>query len=281
LQSEAKSHLEPSFKAALATMPEEYSSDDDARWATFFSVFPMYYAETALVGGKVIVSAASTDLDESVVRTLLDRALHSGHPLNTSLVGHVRDRTTVLGGDSALLEGSVRSFSTEKHARWVESVRQRPTVIGHHIRPISDLVEGSVRKKAAVEMAIEAFLDKGYQAWRSEQMRHNKDLQLLQNAKEGVHGQVKSLEEKLKDVQRRLQEQQQLIRACEDQDKRQTNTTIRCRDEIRAFQAALIKCDVRNENLEHVHDALYACEAKKALLGCKPRQRSSEQRAEL
>ncbi len=275
-QSDAKSHLEPSFKAALATMPEDYSPEDDARWTTFFTVFPMYYADTALVGGKIVVSASSTDLDEEVVKGLLDRALHSGHPLNATLLGYVRDRVTVLGGDSTLLEGSLRSFSTDKHARWVESVRQRPTVIGHHVRPISDLVAGNGRKKVAVELAIEAHLEKSYQVWRKEQTRHNRDVQMLQSAKEGVHGEVRSLEDKRRDVQRRLQEQQQLIRACEEQDQRQINSTLRCRDEIRAFQAALIKCDGRNENLEHVNDALFACEAKKTLLGCKPRPRPSQ-----
>ncbi len=276
-QVEAKSRLDVALTAALVTLPDVYNAEDTAQWTTFFSVFPMYYAESALVGGKIVVSALALEVGDDAVKTAIDRALHSGVPLNASMRVNVRDRVTVYGGDASLLQGTIRYFAEDKHAQWEETVKRSPTVIGHKVRPISDLVVGNARKKMALQFAIEGHLSRSYEHWRTEQVRHNRDVQTLQSAKEVAQDNVNKLEEKRRDVQRRLQEQQAVIKQCDEQDERNLVSTIRCRDEIKAFQSALIKCDTRNENLAHVSDALFACEAKKALIGCRARNQPAQE----
>jgi hypothetical protein len=268
--NDAFGRLDPGFAEALAALPESYDASN-LIWEAFFAMFPTHFTESALVGSKLVVSVIvdKAQADGIDLKSVVDGLLHDGSGQRLANVPDIKDRVLVLGGKPSTLEGSARDWTTTNHATWIEDVKRAPTVIGHHLRPVSDLVSGNAGRKAALQAAIEAHLYRSYENWRAEATQHDQTVKLLEVSKSNVKVELRDLEKARKEVKQKLVEQQALILGCEEDVSGMEKITHRCRDEIKAFQKALIECDGRNLNSEHLGDELFACEAKKRLLGCK------------
>lgn len=270
--SEVVGRVSPAVSTALSNLPDSFNASDTSSWDAFFSVFPTHFSDIALVGSKL---TASVLLPESMARQVdvkgvLDTLIRTGSKEKAELLARMgaKDRILVQGGQTSLLEGSLRSWNEQSYNVWQESVKLAPTVIGHHIRPISDLVIDPNRK-AALLAAIEHHIHKAYEIWRAERLQHDEISKLLVKSRIGVHAEVEELEKYREGVKEKLLKQQAVIQSCEDEIDRISVQTQRCRDEIKAFSKALLECDARNLNNEHAQSDLATCEAKKRLLGCK------------
>jgi hypothetical protein len=261
--------LDPSFREALRSLPEVYDENDTLSWDNFFSVFPCFFTESALIGGKIEISSDTQQLEAKEVRNVLDELLHRGDAAQAEpFRQHSKDRVVVSGGDAAVLGGSLKGFSEAKHAQWVESLKRAPVVVGYNIRPVSDLIDFSASRKKAMQQAIAAHLHQGYKAWRKQVVIHDEIVKLMEGAKDSLHDEVKTLEQKKAEVGKLLEEQKLLIKECEEQEQKVQKGQERCRAEVLAFQKRLISCDSENLENENVFTLLYSCHTKKKIAGC-------------
>ena len=269
LRAASLASLDPTFSRAVAELPSFFDAASPGPWTDFFSVYPTHFSETALVGGKLVVSvSAPPETGSDAVKTALDVFLHGGAAVDPKVAETLVDRISVVGGVAELMEGSVRTTSPQKVALWAGSIKHSPSVVGHHVRPISDLLSHEPQKRAAMDAAIAAHLGAAYKVWLAEVVTHDMLVRTATEVKQALDGQVQMLEEKRREVHARLLQEQEAVKACENEGKKMALQLQRCRDETKAFTQALIACDARNTNNEHAGDALYACQAKKKLLGC-------------
>lgn len=261
--------LDPSFSAALQSLPDVYDENDTLAWDNFFSVYPSFFTESALIGGKIEISSDTQNMDDKDIKGVLDELLHRGEAGDAQkLMQNSKDRVSVQGGDSMVLGGSVKGFSHAKHTQWVESLKRSPVVVGYNIRPVSDLVDFNAKSKEALQKAIEAHLQKGYAVWRRQVVIHDEIVNLMEGAKDSLHDEVKTLEQKKEEVAKRLAHQKSLIEDCEKEGEKLDTIQKRCKSEVLAYQKRLIDCDTENMKGEKVFDLLYSCNAKKKISGC-------------
>ncbi len=74
-------------------------------------------------------------------------------------------------------------------AQWIASLQSRPSISRFNVKSIAELASTATRR-AAVADAVEQYLLRAYESWRSVKVAHNADVKLLHDIETSLRGEV-------------------------------------------------------------------------------------------
>lgn len=184
--------LSPNLKESIAALPDEYNDSDASTWHEFFEDFGTHWTESAVLGGKLLVSSltekkdgiTSTDIKRSLAIGIQDWFMLGGDSKMEKSIKDVlsstSDRITAEGGDNRFIPSTSKDLSRERYQQWVNSVREKPAVVRYRVRSIADLVTG--KKRGAMKLAIAAHLGSAYTRWLKEEEERDSILVALKDS---------------------------------------------------------------------------------------------------